>query len=61
VFDVWQLTDEPALLIGMDMLGRLERFVVDYGREEFQLKLRKSKDFVYDNCSVGCGTRVPRD
>jgi predicted aspartyl protease len=61
VFDVWQLTDEPALLIGMDMLGRLERFVVDYGREEFQLKLRKSKDFVYDNCILGCGTRVPAD
>jgi len=61
VFDVWQLTDEPALLIGMDMLGRLERFVVDYGREEFQLKLRKSKDFVYDNCILGCGTRVPSD
>lgn len=61
VFEVWQLTDEPALLIGMDMLGRLERFVVDYGREEFQLKLRKSKDFVYDNCILGCGTRVPPD
>ena len=61
VFEIWQLTDEPALLIGMDLLGRFERFVVDYGREEFQLKLSKSNKFGYDNCSVGCGTRVPRD
>ena len=61
VFEVWNLTDQPALLIGMDMLGRLERFVVDYGREEFQLKLRTPKKFMYDNCTVGCGTRVPSD
>jgi len=61
VFEVWNLTDQPALLIGMDLLGRLDRFVVDYGRQEFQLKLRQSKKFGYDNCSVGCGTRVPQD
>jgi predicted aspartyl protease len=61
VFEVWNLTDQPALLIGMDMLGRLDRFVVDYGRQEFQLKLRQSKKFGFDNCSVGCGTRVPQD
>jgi predicted aspartyl protease len=37
VFHVWGLDDEPALLIGMDLLGRLRAFVVDYPRREFQL------------------------
>jgi predicted aspartyl protease len=37
VFRVWGLDDEPALLIGMDLLGRLRAFVVDYPRREFQL------------------------
>lgn len=61
VFEVWNLTEQPALLIGMDMLGRLDRFVVDYGREEFQIKLRTTAKFTYDNCTIGCGTRVPSD
>ena len=61
VFEVWNLTEQPALLIGMDMLGRLDRFVVDYGREEFQIKLRTTSKFTYDNCTIGCGTRVPSD
>jgi predicted aspartyl protease len=36
VFRVWGLEDAPALLIGMDLLGRLRAFVVDYPRREFQ-------------------------
>lgn len=38
VFKVWSLLDEPALLIGMDLLGRLQQFVVDYRRREFHFK-----------------------
>ncbi len=37
VFEVWGLTDEPALLIGMDVIGTLRRFAVDYKRWEIQL------------------------
>ena len=37
VFSIWDLTDEPALLIGMDLIGRLRRFAVDYRRSEVQL------------------------
>jgi predicted aspartyl protease len=61
VFRVWGLEHEPALLIGMDLLGTLEQFIVDYGRHEFQLKPRASKDIGIQRCTVNCGTRVPSD
>jgi hypothetical protein len=32
VFKLWGLDKEPALLIGMDMLGVLDRLVIDYRR-----------------------------
>lgn len=38
VFSVWSLLEEPALLVGMDLLGTLQRFVVDYRRSEFHFK-----------------------
>jgi hypothetical protein len=38
VFRIWDLVDEPALLIGMDLLGTVERLVIDYRRREIQLK-----------------------
>ena len=59
VFEIWGLTQEPALLIGMDLIGTLERFIVDYGREEFQLKTYAPRRAVVRNCSsVECGTRL---
>jgi predicted aspartyl protease len=36
VFSFWNLEDRPALVIGMDVLGTVERLVVDYRRREFQ-------------------------
>ncbi len=42
VFKVWELLDEPALLLGMDLLGTLPHFAVDYPRHEFQFKTRVS-------------------
>lgn len=38
VFNIWSLLEQPALLIGMDLLGTLQHFVVDYPRREFHLK-----------------------
>jgi len=38
VFNVWSLNEQPALVIGMDLLGTLQRFVVDYRRGEFHFK-----------------------
>ena len=37
IFKSWQLQDEPALLIGMDVLGTLEKVSIDYHRKEVGL------------------------
>jgi hypothetical protein len=33
------LTQEPALLIGMDTLGLLDALIIDYRRRELQLRM----------------------
>jgi len=38
IFEHWQVRDEPAMLIGMDLLGLLDTLVIDYRRSELQLK-----------------------
>ena len=38
IFEHWHLTKEPALLIGMDALGLLDVFIIDYRRHELQLR-----------------------
>ena len=37
VFKLWGLDKQPAMLIGMDMLGVLERLVIDYRRNEVSM------------------------
>jgi hypothetical protein len=60
VFELWGLTGEPALVVGMDVLGGLERFVIDYKRGEFQMKSSTSKGFGVRRCtSSTCGSRIP--
>jgi predicted aspartyl protease len=39
IFEHWNLTAEPALLIGMDTLGLLDTFVIDYQRHGVQLRV----------------------
>lgn len=39
IFDHWKLTDEPAILIGMDVLGVLDTLIIDYRRRELQIRL----------------------
>jgi predicted aspartyl protease len=39
IFQHWNLTSAPALLIGMDVLGVLDTLVLDYRRRELQLSL----------------------
>lgn len=60
VFNVWSMLDEPALLIGMDLLGTLEKFVVDYSRREFHLKPVSSGRPTLHRCGNECNTRIPR-
>jgi predicted aspartyl protease len=40
IFGHWHLTNKPALLIGMDVLGLLDTFIIDYRRHELQLRMR---------------------
>ncbi len=37
VFRVWELEDKPAILIGMDLLGIVERIIIDYRRSEIHV------------------------
>jgi len=39
IFKIWNLQVQPALLIGMDMIGTLDTFGVDYLRREVQMKV----------------------
>jgi predicted aspartyl protease len=60
VFEIWGLTETPALVIGMDMLGMLRQFVVDYKRREFQLKPHETAGVVLNRCvAQRCATRIP--
>ena len=43
IFEHWHLAGEPALLIGMDALGLLDIFIVDYRRHELQLRTRVAR------------------
>lgn len=40
IFEFWNLTREPALLIGIDTLGLLDQMVIDYQRMELQVRTR---------------------
>lgn len=40
IFDHWNMLDEPALLVGMDVIGVLDTFILDYRRRELQLLTR---------------------
>jgi len=42
VFKLWELDKQPAMLIGMDMLGVLDRLVIDYRRNEVSMYGEKS-------------------
>jgi len=40
IFEYWRMTQEPAVLIGMDALGLLDTLIIDYRRRELQLRMR---------------------
>jgi len=43
IFEHWKLTRDPVLLIGMDALGLLDVFIIDYRRHELQLRMRATR------------------
>lgn len=42
IFKHWQMTDEPAMLVGMDVIGLLDQLIIDYRRKELQVRLPRS-------------------
>jgi Aspartyl protease len=46
VFHLWKLQSEPAIVIGMDMIGSLEQFLIDYQRGEIQVHPRSQPFYV---------------
>ncbi len=42
IFKHWKMTEEPAVLIGMDVLGLLDTLIIDYRRKEIQVKLKST-------------------
>jgi predicted aspartyl protease len=42
IFTHWQLTHEPAILIGMDVLGLLDDLIIDFRRQELQIRTRNA-------------------
>jgi predicted aspartyl protease len=40
IFHSWEMDDEPALLIGMDLIGLVDQLVIDYRRRELHIKPR---------------------
>ncbi|MBL8267954.1 aspartyl protease family protein [Steroidobacter sp.] len=41
IFDAWKMTDAPALLIGMDIIGLLDTLIIDYKRREIHIRPRR--------------------
>lgn len=43
IFEHWKLFDEPAILLGMDAIGTLDVLIIDYKRDELQIRTRSGK------------------
>jgi predicted aspartyl protease len=43
IFEHWHMVNEPALLIGMDAIGLLDVFIIDYRLHELQLRTRANR------------------
>jgi predicted aspartyl protease len=41
IFDAWKMTEDPAMLIGMDIIGLLDSLIIDYKRKELLLRPRR--------------------
>jgi predicted aspartyl protease len=41
IFEQWKMTSEPAMLIGMDVIGTLDTLIIDYKMHELQMKARR--------------------
>lgn len=42
IFDHWKLTRDPAMLLGMDVLGLMDVLIIDYTEREMHVRLRNA-------------------
>ena len=42
IFQHWHMTDEPTILVGMDLLGLVDTMIIDYKTKMLQIRLRNS-------------------
>lgn len=54
IFSHWDASEEPTLLIGMDILGLVDTLVIDYQRQEVHIKPRGER-----RLPLELGTRIP--
>ena len=40
IFDAWNMNDQPALLIGMDVIGLFDALIIDYKHQELHLRAK---------------------
>ena len=40
IFHYWKLTNQPAILLGMDVIGVLEQLIIDYRGQQVHIKVR---------------------
>lgn len=40
IFEHWKMTREPALLLGMDVIGSFDVLIIDYRKRELQIRAR---------------------
>ncbi|HSY46340.1 MAG TPA: retropepsin-like aspartic protease [Steroidobacteraceae bacterium] len=43
LFQHWKLINEPALTLGMDLLGSFDVLIIDYSRRELQIRTREAQ------------------
>jgi hypothetical protein len=44
VFQMWGVADEPAIVLGMDVLGTAQALMLDYRRSEFRVLMAEDED-----------------
>ena len=57
IFQAWGMTDRPAMILGMDVLGTVNAFAIDFPHDEIAIDSR----YDYDSAVSGplaCGFRM---
>lgn len=52
IFDIWGLKNEPAMIVGVNVLARLDSFSIDYGARLFDAKLMAEADLIARNAAA---------